>query len=128
MVYLPPVLWRECADAFGVNDLDHRLLCGGLPETLLSEDKDAFFYTEWMDSFYARDIQELFSIRSETFAKPGENRPCETFAQPGKSCCLIKCHDDNIMVIGHIVCRELSRGTQFLSKWELCKGDLCKTR
>jgi len=64
MVYLPPVLWRECVDAFDVNDLDHRLLCGGLPETLLSENKDASFYAEWMDSFYARDIQELFSIRS----------------------------------------------------------------
>jgi len=66
MVYLPPVLWRECVDAFDVNDLDHRLLCGGLPETLLSENKDASFYAEWMDSFYARDIQELFSIRSRT--------------------------------------------------------------
>lgn len=66
MVFLPPVLWRECADAFDINSLDHRMLCGGLPEALLSKNKDASFFAEWMDSFYARDIQELFGIRSRT--------------------------------------------------------------
>jgi len=49
---------------FNVKDLDHRLLNGGLPETLLSKNKNAMFYSEWMDSYYARDIQELFGIRS----------------------------------------------------------------
>jgi len=66
MVYLPPVLWRECGKDFSVNDLDHRLLNGGLPESLLSQDKNNLFFSEWMDSYYARDIQELFSIRSRS--------------------------------------------------------------
>lgn len=63
-IYLPPVLWSECRDVFGVVDLDRRMLHGGLPEPLLSSAKDPAFFSEWMDSFYARDIQELFAIRS----------------------------------------------------------------
>jgi predicted AAA+ superfamily ATPase len=66
IIYLPPVLWSECQDAFGIKELDHRLLHGGLPEPLLAQAKDVTFFSEWMDSFYARDIQELFSIRNRT--------------------------------------------------------------
>jgi len=62
-VFLPPVLWSECQNEFNQKDLDHRLLQGGLPEMLLANEKIPEFYAEWLDSFYARDIQELFSIR-----------------------------------------------------------------
>ena len=65
-VHLPPVLWRECADAFGVVDLDRRLLHGGLPQLLLSSEPDPAFFEDWMDGFYARDIQELFGVRNRT--------------------------------------------------------------
>ncbi len=61
-VHLCPVLWEECAGPFGVPDLDRRLLHGGLPEPLLAERKDSAFFGEWIDSCYARDILELFSI------------------------------------------------------------------
>jgi predicted AAA+ superfamily ATPase len=64
LIYLPPVLWNECLSAFNLKNLDHRLLHGGLPEPLLSQDKDVSFFSEWIDSFYARDIQELFGIRN----------------------------------------------------------------
>lgn len=64
MIYLPPVLWGECMDVFGIKDLDRRMLHGGLPEPLLLAEKDTAFFSEWMDSFYARDIQELFGIRN----------------------------------------------------------------
>jgi uncharacterized protein len=60
------VLWPECQDGFGPADLDRRLLRGGLPEMLLAADADAEWYAEWLDSFYARDIQELFGIRERT--------------------------------------------------------------
>ena len=66
MIYLPPVLWSECIDHFNIKELDRRLLHGGLPEPLLSETKNPAFFSEWMDSFYARDIQELFGIRNRT--------------------------------------------------------------
>lgn len=65
-LYLPPVLWSECQDEFGVRDLNTRLLRGGLPEALLDGAPEPSFYAEWLDSFYARDIQELFSIRERT--------------------------------------------------------------
>jgi predicted AAA+ superfamily ATPase len=63
VIVLPPVLWPECEETFGTRDLDLRLLHGGLPEQLLAKKRDDAFFAEWMDSFYARDIQELFGIR-----------------------------------------------------------------
>jgi len=63
-IHLLPVLWDECADPFGIHDLDRRLLHGGLPEPLLATRKDPEFFSEWIDSFYARDILELFGIRN----------------------------------------------------------------
>ena len=66
VVVLPPVLWPEVEDGFASPDLDHRLLRGGLPEMLLAADPDPDWYAEWLDSFYARDIQELFGIRERT--------------------------------------------------------------
>jgi len=65
-IYLPPVLWQECREIFGIADLDKRLLHGGLPEPLLSFHKDPVFFSEWIDSYYARDIQELFGIRNRS--------------------------------------------------------------
>ena len=65
-IHLLPVLWRECVSSFGINDLDRRLLNGGFPEMLLSRVPDASFFEEWMDSFYARDILELFGVRNRT--------------------------------------------------------------
>ena len=53
----------ECADPFGVRDLDHHLFYGGgVPEPLLAMHKDAEFLNEWIDSFYACDILKLFGI------------------------------------------------------------------
>jgi hypothetical protein len=66
VVSLLPVLWTECQNEFGIRDLDRRLLRGGLPEALLGAARDESFYAEWMDSYYARDIQELFGIRQRT--------------------------------------------------------------
>ena len=60
-VLLLPVLAEELT-AFGVTDVAHRLLRGGLPQALLSAQPDPEFYAEWMDSFFARDIQELFRV------------------------------------------------------------------
>lgn len=40
-----------------------RLFHGGVPQALLTESKSPAFYREWMDSFFARDIQRLFGFR-----------------------------------------------------------------
>ena len=66
LLHLPPVLWTECREVFGLLDLDRRLLHGGLPEPLLMDAREDAFFSEWLDSFYARDIQELFGIRERT--------------------------------------------------------------
>lgn len=60
-VHLLPVLHFEL-EAFDVGSLSHRLQRGGLPDALLSEDYDAEFYAEWLDSYFARDVQELFNV------------------------------------------------------------------
>lgn len=59
-VHLVPVLAAEL-EAFGVS-LEHRLLRGGLPQPLLAEEADRTFYSEWLDSYFARDVRELFSV------------------------------------------------------------------
>lgn len=66
VIQLLPVLWSECCGEFAIHDLDRRLHHGGLPEFLLSSEKDESLFSEWMDSFYARDILELFSVRERS--------------------------------------------------------------
>ena len=61
LVHLTPVGWDELP-AFGVA-LPQRLFHGGLPPALLAKSKQSSFYREWMDSFFARDIQRLFGFR-----------------------------------------------------------------
>jgi predicted AAA+ superfamily ATPase len=60
-VHMVPVLWDELA-SFGAT-LPDRLYLGGLPRSLQSGTKRPSFYREWMDSFFARDIQRLFGFR-----------------------------------------------------------------
>lgn len=61
VVELTPVLAEELP-AFGVTDLETRLLRGGLPQALLAGALEPEFYTEWFDSYFARDVQELFRL------------------------------------------------------------------
>jgi len=62
LVHVVPVLLEELT-AFGNVTLTRRLLHGGLPPALLADVKKPSFYREWMDSFFARDIQRLFGFR-----------------------------------------------------------------
>ena len=56
-----PVLHRELPD-FGIRDVEHRLLRGGLPEHLVAPTLPEKDYAEWTEAYWARDIVELFSI------------------------------------------------------------------
>jgi predicted AAA+ superfamily ATPase len=64
-VNLQPVLFDEL-EAFGAT-VEKRLLHGGMPQMLLAPKPDPGFYAEWMDSYFARDVSELFRVerRSE---------------------------------------------------------------
>jgi hypothetical protein len=61
VVDLTPVLHEEL-QAFGIADVRERLLRGGLPPALLAEKHNPEFYGEWLDSYFARDVQELFRL------------------------------------------------------------------
>jgi uncharacterized protein len=61
VVHLHPILADELT-LFNEPLLEKRLLHGGLPDRLLAETADPEFYSEWMDSYFARDIQELFPV------------------------------------------------------------------
>ena len=60
-VHLVPVLFEELG-AFGVGDVRERLLRGGLPPVLLADGHRGEAYAEWLDSYFARDVQELFRL------------------------------------------------------------------
>lgn len=61
VVHLHPVLADELT-RFGKPSLEDRLLRGGLPDRVLADSADPEFYSEWMDSYFARDVQELFPV------------------------------------------------------------------
>lgn len=63
-LHLPPVSWQECVGTFGIEDLDRRLLGGGLPGPLLDPERDPGFFSEWIETFYARDVVALFNTRN----------------------------------------------------------------
>jgi len=60
-VHLVPVLYDELP-GFGIADVRRRLLHGGLPPMLLADAHDPEAYAEWLDSFWARDVQELYRV------------------------------------------------------------------
>ncbi len=60
-LWLLPSIFQDLKD-FGIKEIDTRILRGGLPLFLLSEKLKDENYLEWMDSYWAKDIQELFNI------------------------------------------------------------------
>ena len=60
-LWLTPMIEADLAD-FGSRDLSRRLLHGGLPPFFLSPEPPERDFQEWMDSFWAKDVQELFRL------------------------------------------------------------------
>lgn len=68
-VWLTPMALADQA-AFGPASLGHRLLRGGLPPFFLAEVLPEADFQEWMDAYWARDIQELFRLeRRQSFQR-----------------------------------------------------------
>ncbi|MFB3886467.1 MAG: ATP-binding protein [Thermodesulfobacteriota bacterium] len=68
-VWLTPMMSQDLID-FGNQDLQHRFLRGGLPPFFLSKDFPEADFQEWIDSYWAKDIQELFRLeRHASFQK-----------------------------------------------------------
>ncbi len=67
-IWLTPMMSAD-VEAFG-GDLKRRLSRGGLPPFFLPERLPVADFQEWMDSYWARDVQELFRIeRRPAFMK-----------------------------------------------------------
>jgi uncharacterized protein len=60
-LWLTPMIAADLAD-FGNTDLKHRLLRGGLPPFFMAEELPERDFQEWMDAYWAKDIQELFRL------------------------------------------------------------------
>lgn len=60
-IWLTPMMSEDLVD-FGRPPLKHRLLRGGLPPFFMAENLPEREFQEWMDSYWAKDIQELFRL------------------------------------------------------------------
>lgn len=64
-VWLTPMTLADLR-AFQQDDLKHRLHRGGLPQFFLAKEFPESSYQEWLDAYWARDIQELFRLERRT--------------------------------------------------------------
>ena len=60
-IWLTPMMSLDLLD-FQSNDIPHRFLAGGLPPFFLSKEFPENDFQEWLDSYWAKDIQELFRL------------------------------------------------------------------
>ncbi len=60
-IWLTPILLHEMAD-FGNQDIRHRFLFGGLPYFFVQKQIPETDFKEWIDGYWAKDIQELFKV------------------------------------------------------------------
>ncbi len=68
-LWLTPMIKADLGD-FNRVDLPHRLLHGGLPPFFLETTPPEREFQEWMDAYWAKDIQELFRLeRRYSFQK-----------------------------------------------------------
>lgn len=68
-LWLAPMIERDLAD-FGRPDLERRLVRGGLPSLFLSDEPLERELQDWLDSYWAKDLQELFRLeRRDAFLR-----------------------------------------------------------
>jgi predicted AAA+ superfamily ATPase len=71
-VWLTPLLLQEMEN-FGNTDIRHRFLYGGFPSFFVKKQLPETDFREWVDAYWAKDIQELFSItKRSSFQKFAE--------------------------------------------------------
>jgi uncharacterized protein len=89
-VWLTPMIAADLGD-FGLTNLQHRFLHGGLPPFFLADSVPERDFQDWIDSYWAKDIQELFHLERRwsfqrfaelLFAQSGEMFEATRFAAP----------------------------------------------
>ena len=72
IISLTPAGNQDMVD-FEITDLSRRLQFGGLPPYLLSDEFPERSYQDWMDAFWSKDIETLFSVdKRDSFLKFAE--------------------------------------------------------
>jgi len=61
-IWLQPLNLSDLRAFDMLDNLDRRMLYGGMPELALSSRLKDDDYLEWMDAYWAKDLQELYSI------------------------------------------------------------------
>ena len=68
-LWLTPIMMDDLND-FNQSNIQHRFLHGGLPPFFLESEYPENDYQEWIDAYWAKDIQELFRLeRRYSFQK-----------------------------------------------------------
>jgi predicted AAA+ superfamily ATPase len=68
-IWLPPMVLEDMDD-FEDKGWDHRFLRGGLPPFYLADEFPERDFQEWVDAYWAKDVQELFRVdRRESFVR-----------------------------------------------------------
>ena len=89
-LWLLPAILADLRD-LGAPDLGARMLHGGLPPFLLGAGLDDAGYREWIDSYWAKDLQELFVVEKKAaftrfmellFRQSGDLFEATAFAAP----------------------------------------------
>jgi predicted AAA+ superfamily ATPase len=89
-VWMTPMIVADLVD-FERDDLEHRLLHGGLPPMFLAEEIPEHDFQDWADAYWAKDIQELFRLERRwsfqrflelLFAQSGGMFEATAFAAP----------------------------------------------
>lgn len=60
-IWLPPMLFEDL-ELFGNTDIRHRFLFGGLPSFFSADPLPERYFQEWIDAYWAKDIQDIFSV------------------------------------------------------------------
>ena len=89
-VWLLPLIYADLLD-FDMPDLERRLVQGGLPPFFLASRVDDKDYEEWVDSYWAKDVSELFVVERKAafsrfvelvFAQSGGMFEAQSFTGP----------------------------------------------
>lgn len=68
-LWITPLISDDLLD-FKSKDLEHRFMFGGLPPFFVSKKIPERLFQEWMDDYWAKDIQELFRLeKKDSFQK-----------------------------------------------------------
>lgn len=71
-IWLTPMLLEEM-DMFGNKNIRHRFLFGGFPSFFVEKKLPEIYFQEWIDAYWAKDIQELFNVsKRSSFQKFAE--------------------------------------------------------